>query len=335
MNILKKFFANKMIIIAVVCVLLAAVFLLCLMLGSVKIPFIEAVKAMFGGGEEKHRQIILAVRLPRILGAILCGGALAVSGCLLQTLFSNNMASPSTIGVNVGSGLFTLAVFAAFPSALYLQPIAAFLGALLSALAVFFLGCKTGASKLTIVLSGLAVSAIFSALSDVIISFVDDAALVSSSFKIGGLAGVTMQSLLLPACFVAGGLLLSMLLGYDLNVLSLGEVTARSLGQRVTAVRFLVILASALLAGAAVSVCGLIGFVGLIVPHMTRLMFGSDSRKTIPLNFLVGALLVALCDLVSRVCFAPYELSVGIILALIGAPFFLVLLLKNRRRTGA
>ena len=158
-----------------------------------------------------------------------------------------------------------------------------------------------------------------------------DAYIGASTFLVGGLASVTLKSLQFPVIYIAIGLVLAMLLRRDMNIVSLGETAARSLGMNLTRIRFLLIVTSAILAGAAVSFSGLLGFVGLIVPHAIRFLIGNDNRFLIPASAFGGAAFVTLCDLASRMAFAPYELPVGILLSFIGGPFFIYLVIRNRR----
>jgi iron complex transport system permease protein len=158
-----------------------------------------------------------------------------------------------------------------------------------------------------------------------------DAYIGASTFLVGGLSGRTLKSLNFPVMYIIVGLILAMLLRRDMNIISLGTETARSLGMSVNLIRFLLILTSAILAGAAVSFAGLIGFVGLIIPHAIRFLIGNDNHFLVPASAFGGAAFVILCDLISRVAFAPYEIPVGILLSFIGGPFFIYLIIHNRR----
>lgn len=277
-------------------------------------------------------RVLLHVRWPRTLAGLLAGSALAAAGVLLQAVLNNAMASPNVIGVNAGAGLAALcaaALWPAHPNAV--QP-AAFAGALAAALLVYGLALGAGVSRTTLVLAGLAVSGMLTAGMNTIKILYPDAIAGASDFLVGGLSGVTLSGLKGAVLYLITGTLLALLLAADLNVLCLGEQSAASLGLHIGAVRFLGILAAALLAGAAVSFAGLLSFVGLLAPHIARRLVGNNHRILLPAAMLLGAAFVVLCDVLARCLFAPFELPVGILLSLIGGPFFLGLLLHSRGR---
>jgi len=306
---------------------LAAALSLCL--GAVPVSLGDTLRALLGQGQGPQAQIVLYARLPRTCGCLLAGMALAVSGTVIQAVLGNPMAAPNIIGVNAGAGLMVALLGAVAPAAA-LTPMAAFFGALAGVMLVLFIAERTGASKLTLILAGMAVSAIFSAGIDAVVTFVPDALLGYSDFRIGSLTGLTMARLA-PAFWVilpAFALVLS--LAGELDVLMLGRDVSQSLGLRVKPMRLLLLALAAALAGAAVSFCGLLGFVGLIVPHIMRRLLGEESRTLILGSALGGAATLTACDLLGRVLFAPYELPVGIVLSFVGGPFFIFLLLKQR-----
>ena len=315
------------------CALLLLLALASVCLGSVRVPLRDVLSALWGGEvPPRSYNIIRHVRLPRVLAALLVGAALSVSGAVLQAVLMNPLAGPNIIGVNAGSGFFVLAAALLFPGRWDVTPLAAFSGALLACGIIYALAAKTGASRITIVLAGVAVSGFFGAGSDAITVLVPDAWAGASAFLVGGFSGVTTGQLSFALWYVLGGLLSALLFSHDLNVLALGEETARSLGLPVKGCRFLFLAIAAVLAGGAVSMGGLLGFVGLIVPHAARFLMGEDNRLLLPAAALLGGAFVVGCDLLSRLLFAPYELPVGILLNFIGGPFFLWLLLKERRR---
>lgn len=248
-------------------------------------------------------RVLLHVRWPRTLAGLLAGSALAA--------------------------LCAAALWPAHPNAV--QP-AAFAGALAAALLVYGLALGAGVSRTTLVLAGLAVSGMLTAGMNTIKLLYPDAIAGASDFLVGGLSGVTLSGLKGAVLYLITGTLLALLLAADLNVLCLGEQSAASLGLHIGAVRFLGILAAALLAGAAVSFAGLLSFVGLLAPHIARRLVGNNHRILLPAAMLLGAAFVVLCDVLARCLFAPFELPVGILLSLIGGPFFLGLLLHGRGR---
>ena len=322
---------NRRLLAGALGILILAV-LMNLCLGASGVSVGEIARAVLRNDRESvAARIFLYVRLPRALAAMVAGSALAAAGLLLQSVLRNPLAAPSIIGINSGAGLCALIVMAIFPSLAALTPFAAFAGACLSAFAVYLLARLTGASRMTIVLAGVAVNSLLGACMDAIVTLIPDAAISRSAFSIGGFANVSMAQLGFAAPFWALGLLAAMVFQHELSLMALGDDVAQSLGLRVERFRALFLIAAAMLAGAAVSFAGLLGFVGLITPHMTGLLCRNDTRLQMPLTATLGAALCLLCDLAARTLFAPYELPVGIVLSFLGAPFFLYLLIKRKR----
>ncbi len=319
--------------------LLAGLFtLLCaflgLSLGSSPLPFFQSMGKLFGGDfTSPEARILLYVRLPRVCASLLAGAALAVSGVLIQAALGNPLAAPNVIGVNAGAGFFTFLAMALLPASRWASPLGAFLGALLATLIIYTVAAAAGAGKLTIILAGVAVSSIFTAGINTVKTFFPDTLYNGSTFLIGGFSGVSLGNITPAWGLILAALLMALLLSRQTDVLCLGEETARSLGLPVNEVRFGLILTACVLAGCAVSFSGLLSFVGLIVPHIARRLFGTSHRVLCAASCLLGAGFVTLCDLLSRVLFAPYEIPVGILLSLIGGPFFLFLLLHSRKRS--
>ncbi|MEL7647566.1 MAG: iron ABC transporter permease [Sedimentibacter sp.] len=310
-------------------VLLAA---LSIRLGSSKLSTEEIIRALINTGDTSNSyRIIKYVRIPRTSASVLAGTALSISGLILQTVLNNYLAGPNVIGVNAGSGLFVVLVSAFFPSYYFLAPLAAFFGALIAVLFVYFISLKTGASRMTIVLSGIAVSSFIGSITDTVLTLVPEASISRTSFMIGGFSGVTSDKLSIAAFFIFAGFLVSMLLSGHMNVLSLGDETAKSLGLNVEFYRFVFLSLAALLCGSAISFSGLLGFIGLIVPHAARFLVGYDNRFLIAASALLGSCFTVFCDILSRVLFAPFEIPVGIIMSFLGGPFFIYLLMKKRR----
>lgn len=300
-------------------------------LGSARIAPGTVINVIFGGERETAQaNIILLARVPRVFGCLVAGAALACSGAVIQTVMSNPLAAPNVIGVNSGAGLAVALFSALFPSAVSMTPIAAFAGALGAVLLVLLIAEKSGASRITLVLAGVAVSSVFAALIDAVITFFPDSLNGYSDFRIGGLANVTMSRVVPASVVVVIALAVLLSLHNEMDVLSLGIETAGSLGLNAKPLRILLLALAAALAGAAVSFAGLLGFVGLIVPHIMRNFVGESSKELIITSALGGALLLTVCDLAARMLFAPYELSVGIILSCAGGPFFIHLLIRQR-----
>lgn len=299
-------------------------------LGAVALSPGEIVSALLGETGGTAAQIVRYARLPRTCACLLAGSALAVSGAVIQSVLGNPLAAPNIIGASSGAGLAVALCGALVPSMAALTPLAAFAGALAGVLLVLFIAEKTGASKLTLVLAGVAVSGMFSAGVDAVVTFVPDALTGYSDFRIGGLSNLTMARIIPAFWVILPALLLIFSLAGELDVLLLGTDTAQSLGLRTKPLRLGLLTLAAALAGAAVSFSGLLGFVGLIVPHIMRRLMGEDSRPLLVGCALGGAALLTLCDLLARLLFAPYELPVGVVLSLAGGPFFIWLLLRQR-----
>lgn len=263
---------------AVLCglVILSATLSMCL--GAVAVSPRDILPALLGEGTGPAAQIVRYARLPRTCGCLLAGAALAVSGTLIQSVLGNPLAAPNIIGVSSGAGLAAALCGALAPSAALALPAASFAGALLGVLLVLFIAEKTGASKLTLVLAGVAVSGMFSAGIDAVVTFVPDALAGYSDFRIGGLANLSMGRIVPSFWVLLIAFVLVFSLAGELDVLMLGADTAQSLGLRAKPLRLVLLTLAAALAGAAVSFSGLIGFVGLIVPHIMRRLMGEDSR---------------------------------------------------------
>lgn len=303
-----------------------------LSLGASQYRFPEVLRWMMGRMEDETVVGILRyVRLPRSIGSMLCGISLAVSGLLLQSALGNPLASANTIGVNSGAGLFAVLASVLVPGVFLARPIFAFAGALFAALLVYGISKKAGGAKSTIILTGVAVGSLLSAGTDLLVTLKPDSLMDKTTFFMGGFAHLTIQPILYALPFIFAGLIGAVFLSPRLNLLSLGDETAASLGLHVSLCRFFAMLCAALLAASAVSIGGLLGFVGLIVPHGARLLMGFDHRKLIPFSALLGGALVTGCDILARMAFAPFEIPVGILLSLLGAPFFLLLVIRRRK----
>ena len=278
-------------------------------------------------------QIVWQVRFPRTMAALLVGMALAASGTVLQGVMQNPLAAPSLIGVNAGAGLAAMLVFAFLPGRVGLVVPGAFIGALLALGIILLITSRTSGDRSTLILAGVAVSAMLGAGTDTIRLLYPDAMLGATTFMIGGFANTSWSRIAFALPWLIGSLGIVLLTGPILNVVGLGDEVALSLGVPVRQVRLALLALSAVLAGSSVSIAGLLGFIGLIVPHASRLLLGNDQRWLLPGTMLLGGGFVLACDLVSRLLFAPYELPVGILLSFLGGPFFIILLLRTRRET--
>lgn len=313
---------------AVVFCLVSALLSLCL--GAARLSPADLWNALRSDPHDTAGWIFWYSRLPRTAACLLAGCALAVSGCVIQSVLGNKLASPSILGVNAGAGLAVNLCCAFGLLSGWSIALCSFSGAMLSVLLVVFLTTRTGASRTTVILAGVAMNSILSALSEAVITLVPDVSMLSGDFRIGGFSSVVSSRLLPAGILILLALLVLLTLSNDLDVLALGEETAHSLGLSVGKIRILFLLLAALLAGAAVSFAGLLGFVGLLVPHAARKMVGSRNSLLLPFSALAGAGFVSFCDVLARILFDPYEIPVGILISAIGGPFFLLLLLKKK-----
>lgn len=296
-------------------------------LGAAELSLAE----LLSGTATTAGRIFWYVRVPRTAACLLAGAALSAAGCVIQNVLANPLASPNIIGVNAGAGLAVTICCALGALSGWTMAAAAFGGAFLAVLAVSAAARLVGASRTTVILAGVAVNAFLGAISDTVTNLVPDAAILSSDFRVGGFGAVTTARLIPAGVLILLALGAVLLLSNELELLSLGAETARSLGLNAERMRTVFLALAAVLCGAAVSFAGLLGFVGLIVPHAVRRFAGTECRKLLPLAALWGAAFVTVCDLIARLAFRPRELPVGILLSALGGPFFLYLLSKRRR----
>ena len=310
------------------------------LVGAVALPPADVLGAILGSADPTTTVIVRDLRLPRVLAAALVGGALAVAGTLLQGLFRNPLADPYVTGTSAGAALGAVTVIALGTelSATFV-PLAAFAGALTSALAVWQLARLGGRTTvLTVLLAGIILTSFASALVTLLLFASDRLQLrlrAVLDILSGGVAVRATSEVVLAAVVVACGLGLAIALGRRIDAFAFGEETAATLGVDPERTTVAVIGAAALLTGAAVALAGLVGFVGLVVPHALRPIVGATHRTLAIASFLAGASVLVLADLGARAAFAPAELPVGVLTGLLGAPFFLVLLVRARRREVA
>lgn len=274
-------------------------------------------------------QIIWNIRLPRMIVGALVGMNLALSGCILQAVMRNPLADPHIIGISSGAGISGITVMILFPALEYLITPVAFVGAMAAAVAIYILAWKNGIKPVRIILAGVAVSAFLGAGISGLLIFYSDRVNGALMWMVGGLAARSWPHVSIIVPYAVVGLILAVLSSHYLNILQLGDDMAKGLGVHVEITRIVLTTIAALLAASAVSVVGLLGFVGLVIPHISRLILGSDYRYLVPGAAILGVAIVTLSDTFARVVFAPVELPVGIIMAFIGAPFFLFLLRRE------
>ena len=336
MNKQTKTFFQKPRGILLLAVLLLAAFLLALGLGSTPLSLKQIIDGLLWKEDARNASVILYyLRLPRAFAALLAGIGLSVSGVLLQSVTGNTLAAPNIIGVNAGAGFCAILTLCFFPTATHTLPLTAFLGAFGTTLLIVTVSAKAGSFRGTIILCGIAFTALLNA-GISLLSFIDSDVLTAyNAFSIGGLSGVRIEQLWIPCVIIFLSLTLSLLLSERIHILCLGDVLAASLGVRVRTLRILCLLAASASAAAVVSFAGLLGFVGLVVPHMARKITGEQTGRTLTVSALLGATLVLLADLVGRTLLAPTEIPVGVLMAFLGAPFFLILLLQRREQNAS
>ncbi|WP_231373222.1 MULTISPECIES: iron ABC transporter permease [Bacillaceae] len=278
-------------------------------------------------------QIIRELRLPRVLGAVIVGASFSVAGAIMQGMTRNPLADSGLLGLNSGAVLALALCFAFFPGLPYMYLIMfSFIGAAGGAGLVFGVGSMTkgGLTPLRLVLAGAAVSALFGALSEGIALYFRIGQDLAFWYA-GGVAGTKWEQLKIMLPWVGAAILAAIMLSRSITLLSLGEEIASGLGQKTKTVKFAGVIIVLILAGSAVSVVGAVGFVGLIVPHLTRYLVGVDYRYIIPCSAVLGSLLLLWADFTARMINPPYETPIGALIALIGVPFFLYLARKERR----
>lgn len=320
-------------VIVVLFALSIAAIVVCVGIGTIEFTPREVIRAIFTDDGSPSRLIVWNLRLPRILTGGLVGICLALSGCVLQGVMRNNLASPSTIGVTGGASFVGYLTLVAFPAYSYLLPVGSIAGAFVTTMLIYALAYQKGVSPVRMILSGMAVSALFGAFNDIIKTLFAESLGNASGFLVGGLNGCGWGSFRMILPYALAGMVVCLFLPSKMNILMLGDETANSLGLRTELFRFILIAVSSLLSGAAIAAVGMLSFVGLIVPHIARILVGSDYRYLFPASTLLGFSLIVICDTIGRVIMPPGEVPVSIIISFNGAPFFLFLL-RSRGKEG-
>ncbi len=314
-----------------------------LSLGSVSIPITDItgllhtylVQGSHAAAEQYPlaNAIVLHIRLPRACAAILAGGALALAGACSQGLFKNPLASPDILGISAGSSFAAVIAIVTGISATAIGwlPLFTTIGALTSALLVYMLAAKSHQQGLFIILAGLAVSSLLGGLTMGVLLTAQQYEISEFVFwTMGGLDSRIWQQLLWPTPIIVIAAIVLLRHGQVLNLLALGEQNAHGMGVNVRRSRFTLLVLTTLLTAMAIAVAGPIGFIGLIVPHLVRLLLGPDNRRLLPFSAIFGALFLLLCDLLARTVIAPNELKTGIITAVIGGIYFIALLIRSQ-----
>ena len=325
---------KKFVLVIILCLaLLSVIAMFSISLGVKRIAFSKVMEVIFGNDLDSIEATIILQRIPRTVFGILAGGALGISGALMQSITRNPIADPSILGVNTGASLFVVAGIAFFNiTAAYQYIWLAIIGAGLTAVFVYSVASmgKDGVTPLKLALSGAAVSIVLGSLVSTIMLPNNRVMEAFRFWQVGSIGSATWENIALISPFLILGFIISMLISGYLNNLALGDEAATALGTNVVLTRSVGALASVLLCGAATALAGPIGFIGLIIPHIVRLVFGSEMSKMLPLSFIGSGILLLLSDILGRIIGSPGETEVGIVTAVLGAPIFIFAIRKGR-----
>ncbi|WP_124728528.1 FecCD family ABC transporter permease [Staphylospora marina] len=319
---------RKMIGLLIVAVLMVALAAAGVMLGYTRIPWREAVDALIGYDGSREHIVVRHQRIPRTLVGMAVGASLATAGAVMQALTRNPLASPGLFGINAGAAFFIVIAVSFFSfSSLQAFSWIAFFGAAVSAIAVFAAGSlgREGATPLKLILAGAAMTAMFSSLTQGVLVVHEKTLEEVLFWLVGSVQGRSLDLLLPVIPWMIAGWIGALLLAKPLNLLMLGDEVAQSLGMRTGLVKTAAVAVVILLAGGSVAVAGPIGFVGIMVPHLARALFGNDHRWLLPACMVLGASLLVAADIGARFIIMPEEVPVGVMTALVGVPFFIVI----------
>lgn len=326
--------SKKILSFLIISLLILILFVVSVNSGSVKVGYGQLLKGLFIE-YDNDVAIIYDLRFPRIIIAMLAGGALAVSGVLFQAVLKNPLADPGIIGISSGASLVSAVIIAYFPTLFFFTPLFSFMGGMAACLIVYGLSYKNGFSPLRIILVGIAVNALFTGLSSAFNAVGGQNYESASELLSANISMKTWEDVRLLALYATIGLIFALIIAGRCNLLSLEDKTVRSLGVNVTALRAVVSVAAVLLASITTAVAGTISFVGLIVPHIGRLLVGSEHKLLIPFSALLGAFVMLLADTVGRLIVYPYEISPAVIMSIVGGPFFIILLKRSDKTYGS
>ncbi|MBX7371781.1 FecCD family ABC transporter permease [Clostridium chauvoei] len=323
-NIRKKYIYIGISIIALILLSLTS-----MKIGSIDITLRELLIGIFTNNGSETWEIIRDLRMPRVISEILVGASLAVSGVLLQAVIRNPLAEPSITGISSGASLFSILIMVFLPSLNPYRYLFGFLGGILACIIVYSLAFKNTLSPIRIVLSGIAVNAMLGGFISIMTIFNGNNASSVQMWLTGSLVAVTWKDVIPLLIYTTIGLVCALILCKTCNVIVLGDKTSKGLGFNADKTRIIISLVAVFLAGISTSIAGIISFVGLVVPHICRIIIGSDHKYLIPFSCTLGAILLLIADTLGRIVAKPYEIPVGIVMAILGAPFFLYLLRKS------
>ena len=324
----KNNFKKKVIILLIILLITITISLFC---GSSKLTIRDCLEGLFTNNQNTNAIIMKNIRLPRIVSALIAGVGLSASGIILQSITDNNLASPNIIGVNSGAGLFTIVFIFFCPTLFIVTPFIAFIGAFLTTLIILLISNKINSSHSTIILAGIAITTLFNGIISLITLIDNDILSMYKYFSIGGLNGITFKQLIIPIILIIITLIISILFSKKIEISSLGDELSRSLGVNPIIIKIITMLCASCLAAAVVSFAGLLGFVGLIVPHISRKVIRGNLKQNLIGAVIIGSILVLVADTLGRCIIYPTEIPVGIVMSFIGCPFFLYLLLRRKK----
>lgn len=300
-------------------------------IGSVNIGLKELFSAILNNDNKVITTIVYKMRLPRNVMAVLVGASLAVSGALLQAVMKNPLADPGITGVSSGASVFAIIILLLLPQYVGVLPFLAFIGGAIACVTVYLIAWNNGLKPMRVVLAGVAVNAILGGFISLLTTLYSDRIQGALLWLNGSLASKTWGDVKIVALYTIIGLVLAMLCARGANVLTLGDDSAMNLGYNVTRTRVMLSAVAVFLAGTTTAVVGIISFVGLIVPHISRMIIGSDHKYNLPFSMVLGGIVLLLADTVARTILGAVELPVGVVMSIVGGPFFLYLL---RKRVG-
>ena len=320
---------SKLVLISISFVILAILIILLSTIGSVKLGLGEILSSLIKNDNKVVSTIVYQMRLPRNILAVLIGANLAISGLLLQAVMKNPLSDPGVTGVSSGASVFAIIILLLLPQYTGILPVVAFFGGAIACAVVYMMAWKNGLKPIRVVLAGVAVNAILGGFISLLTTLYSDRIQGALLWLNGSLAAKTWADVRIVAIYSAIGLTMALFCARSANVLNLGDDTATNLGFNVNRTRILLSAVAVFLAGTSTAIVGIISFVGLIVPHVSRMLIGSDHKYTIPFSMILGGIVLLLADTTARTILGALELPVGVVMSIVGGPFFLYLLRKK------
>lgn len=317
----------------IISTLLVIMIVVAISVGSVSVPLDQVIDSILNGTRGSGG-IIRDIRIPRVIMGVLVGANLAVAGVLLQGIMGNPLADPGITGISSGASVVVMLVMLYFPGASASIPFYGFIGSMVACMLIYLLAWKNGISAIRIILAGVAVNAMLGGVTSMISILNSENLTGVLSWLNGNLGKKGWSEVRMLVIYTVIGLALTIPLSKSCNLLALGDKNAKSLGYSPNVLRILISIVAVFLAGISTAYVGVIGFIGLVVPHIARMIMGTDHKVLIPFSALLGATMLLLADTLGRTITAPYEIPVGIVMTIIGGPFFLYLLRKDQRRYG-